>query len=318
MQVSVIVCTYNRSQTLGRALRSILASVLPPSVTWELVVVDNHSTDETRKVVDEIASLHPGLVCYVYEAKQGLSNARNAGIREARGNIIVFTDDDVTVEPSWLRNLTACFKDGTWAGAGGSVRPPEDFIQPPWLTLDGGVMDSSGVLALFNLGTVACELQKPPFGANMAFRKSMFEQYGGFRPELGRCGSSLIGNEDTEFGSRLMSAGKKLRYEPSAIVYHPVSKERLQQSYFLRWWFAYGQAVYRQSGKRPTFHGIPRAYLSLLSRSLRWTMASPFRPKVRFFWKCRLWMAVGELTEMYRGRFSQNKSTEGQRLAAEK
>jgi glycosyltransferase involved in cell wall biosynthesis len=302
MKITAILCTYNRAHSIGNALESVLASVLPTGLEWEVLVVDNNSKDHTRAVTNEFCLRYPGRVRYLFEPQQGLSNARNAGIRDSRGEIIAFTDDDVTVEPTWLQNLTASLHDGTWAGAGGRVRPPKDFTQPDWLTLDGGMMDSSGVLALFDAGTVVGKLRKPPFGANMAFRKSMFEKHGGFRPDLGRCGNNLIGNEDTEFGGRLMAAGERLRYEPSAIVYHPVPKERLDKKYFLAWWFAYGRAMFRQTGKRPPVWGIPRPYFSIVSRTLRWLSSSPLNPRRRFFWKSRLWVAAGELSEMYRSR----------------
>ncbi len=298
MNITVILCTYNRANSVGSALGSVLASNLPAGVEWEVLVVDNNSKDQTRAVISEFCERHPGRVRYVFESQQGLSNARNAGIREARGEIIVFTDDDVIVERTWLHNLTCSFRDGTWAGAGGRVCPPHNFIPPDWLTLDGSVMDASGVLALFSDGNVGGELSKPPFGANMAFRKSMFAKYGGFRSDLGRCGNNLMGNEDTEFGLRLLAGGERLRYEPSAIIYHPVPKERLNTQYFLSWWFAYGRAMYRQVGKRAPVWGIPRPYISLFSRGVRWLTSSPLSPKERFYWKCRVWVAAGELSEM--------------------
>jgi glycosyltransferase involved in cell wall biosynthesis len=275
---------------------------MPESIDWEVLVVDNNSKDRTRAVMSEFCLCHPGRVRYLFEVQQGLSKARNAGIHEARGEIIVFTDDDVTVEPTWLQNLTVFLHDDIWAGAGGRVCPPQDFTQPAWLTLDGGIMDSSGVLALFDAGSSAGKLNRPPFGANMAFRKSMFEKYGGFRPDLGRCGDSLIGNEDTEFGGRLLAAEECLRYEPSAVVYHPVPKERLNKRYFLAWWFAYGRAMVRQAGARPPVLGIPRIYFSVFSRAIRWLTSSTLNPRLRFYWKCRFWVAAGELFEMFGSR----------------
>lgn len=296
--VTVIVCTYNRSLQLSVALDSLLRATVPFDGGWEVLVVDNNSTDQTREVADGFCRRNPGHVRYVFEAQQGLSNARNAGIREARGQIVAFTDDDITVHPDWLHKLTDPFRDDRWAGVGGRVRPPQDFVQPAWLVMDGGRMDSSGVLALFDAGNVSCELTRPPFGANMAFRKDVFQKYGGFLPELGRSGDSLIGNEDTEFGSRLMAAGERMCYEPTAIVYHPVSAERMDKRYFLRWWHSYGRAMYRQTRAHPVVLGVPRAYFSLVSRMARWLTTSPWKPQVRFYWKCRLWVAAGELTEI--------------------
>ncbi len=316
MNITVVLCTYNRAQSIGKALESVLASILPPSVEWEVLVVDNNSKDNTRAVASEFCLRHPGRVRYLFEAQQGLSNARNSGIREARGEIIAFTDDDVTVDSAWLQNLTASLQDGTCVGAGGPVRPPKDFVPPDWLTLDGSFMDGSGVLALFDDGPKPGDLKKPPFGANMAFRKSLFEKHGGFRPDLGRCGNNLIGNEDTEFGGRLLAAGECVRYEPSAIVYHPVPKERLNKKYFLVWWFAYGRAMFRQTGKRPPVWGIPRQYFSMLSRTFRWMTSSMLDPKRRFYWKCRMRVAAGELYEnFFGGQQSRTHAQSGTRLA---
>jgi glucosyl-dolichyl phosphate glucuronosyltransferase len=318
MKITVILCTYNRAQSVGKALESVLASVLPSGLEWEVLVVDNNSKDQTRAITNKFCLRHPGRVRYLFEAQQGLSNARNAGIREARGEIIAFMDDDVTVELAWLQNLTASLHDDTWAGAGGRIQPPKDFTPPDWLTLDGGNMDSSGVLALFDVGTVPGELKKAPYGANMAFRKSMFEKYGGFRSDLGRCGNSLISNEDTEFGGRLMAAGERFRYEPSAVVYHPVPKERLSKKYFLAWWFAHGRAMFRQTGKRPPIWGIPRHYVSIFSRTLRWMSSSSLDPRRRFFWKTRIWEAAGELYEIYRSREQDKSRQQPETLLVEK
>jgi glycosyltransferase involved in cell wall biosynthesis len=318
MRVTVIMCTYNRCESLAEALESVAASQMPDFIDWEVLVVDNNSKDRTREVAAEFCQRQPGRFRYIFEPQQGLSNARNAGIREARGEVIAFMDDDETVAPMWLQNLTASFHDGIWAGAGGRVCPPGDFRQPKWLTLDGGVMDSSGVLALFDAGPSAGKLEKPPFGANMAFRKSVFEKYGGFRPELGRCGNDLIGNEDTEFGGRLLAAGECLRYEPSAIVYHPVSKERLNKKYFLAWWFAYGRAMFRQTGQRPPVWGISRIYFSILSRTMRWLTSSPMNPKRRFHWKCRLWAAGGELFESFGSRHEEKNRQQPETLLDKK
>ena len=128
-------------------------------------------------------------------------------------------------------------------------------------------MDLGGALALIDLGDVPGEMKKAPYGTNMAFRKNMFARYGTFRADLGRCGNSLLSNEDTEFGRRLMSAGERLRYEPTAVVHHPVPMERLNQNYFRNWWFDYGRARVLERGSGPAILGIRRQFLSLPSLS---------------------------------------------------
>src|SRR5579863_1850687 len=127
MMVTIILCTYNRAGSLPAALESVLASALHSHVDWELLAVDNNSRDRTPEVINEFCLRHPGRVRYIFEAQQGHTRARNAGIREARGEIVAFVDDDVTVEPTWLDNLTAGLRDGQWAGAGGRILPPQGF-----------------------------------------------------------------------------------------------------------------------------------------------------------------------------------------------
>lgn len=305
LDITVIVCTYNRCRDLAGALESIAASQVATSVTWEVLVVDNNSSDGTRQVVDSFCRQYPECFRYHFEPKQGLSYARNAGIANSRGELLAFTDDDVTVEPTWLQNLTAeLLRDPQWAGAGGRTLPAQKFTPPPWLPDDfanwGGLL-----CAYFNLGDNACELKRPPYGANMAFRSSMFAKCGVFRTDLGRNPGDKIGNEDTEFGRRLMAAGERLRYEPLAIVYHPIPSERITREYFLSWWFDYGRAMIKERGDRPDVYGIPRDYLALICRtceiaavSLRGMLA--FRPDDSFRYKCRMWTNKGQVAELYR------------------
>jgi hypothetical protein len=164
-----------------------------------------------------------------------------------------------------------------------------------------------GILyAHFDLGDKAGELDRAPYGTNMAFRKVMFEKHGGFRTDLGPNPGSEIRNEDTEFGRRLMRAGDRMRYEPSAVVYHAVPENRVKKEYLLTWWFEYGRAGVREAGKRPSIFGIPRHYLSiphvalshLPKSAVKWMLA--LNPQARFSWKCRVWATSGQLLEMYR------------------
>jgi len=308
MNITVILCTYNRCQSLSQALDSVAAQILPDSLEWEVIVVDNNSSDQTREVTQNYVHKHPGRFRYVFEQQQGLSRARNTGIRAARGEIVAFMDDDITVEPMWLQNLTASLHEELWSGAGGPIRPPEQFRPPRWLTL-GGERDLGGALALFDLGSVPGELKRPPYGTNMAFRRGMFEKYGDFRADLGRCGGNLLSNEDTEFGRRLLAGGERLRYEASAVVHHPVPEERVRKNYFRRWWFEYGRARVLERGTQPPILGIPRQFLSIPSlvvrflpiRTLQWLFAVD--PKRRFYNKCQVWLTLGEIVQNYRQSF---------------
>lgn len=298
MKIAVILCTYNRCGDLPKALNSVIASILPHSTEWEVLVVDNNSTDHTQQVVVDFSRRHPGRVRYLFEPRPGKSNALNTGIREAGGDILAFMDDDVCVDSMWLQNLTANLHNCTWAGAGGRILPEWNCPPPPWLPRK----DRYGLapLAMFDLGPEAGPLAEPPFGTNMAFQKKMFEKYGVFRTDLGPRPGSELKNEDTEFGQRLLSAGERLRYEPSAVVHHPVSPKRIQKRYFLVWWFDKARADIREFGiptdTRWYIAGIP---LYLFRRLVAWTVrwAVAFEPSSRFSNKLKVWGAAGQILE---------------------
>ena len=201
MNISAIVCTYNRCHSLTKALESIATSELPESVEWEVLVVDNNSSDKTREVTEEFCSRHPGRFRYLFEARQGKSFALNTGIKEARGDILAFVDDDVTVEPTWLWNLTSALRDSQWTGAGGRIFLEKTFTSTVVGTLRPYAM--GGVLVLFDLGNTPGKLDESPYGTNMAFRKEIFEKYGGFRTDLGRAPAARSATRIRSFAAGL-------------------------------------------------------------------------------------------------------------------
>ena len=304
MKVTVILCTYNRYRSLSRALESVALTTFSDRVEWEVLVVDNNSKDQTRDVIEDYCRRYPARFRYLFEGRQGKSHALNAGIRASRGDVLAFMDDDVIVDPRWLQNLTAPLGKGPWAGVGGRILPQSPFCPPPWLAIEGRY-SLGGMLALFDLGDRVCELDRPPFGTNMAFPKKMFEQYGGFRTDMGPCPGSEIRNEDTEFGRRLMAHGHRLQYEPLAVVHHAVPSNRLTKEYFLAFWFDHGRASVREWVDRPGIGGIPRSYLRMLkigllgaAMTLRWTLT--LASKRRFYWKGMVWMLAGQIVELCR------------------
>jgi len=296
MNISVILCTYDRCQSLTKTLESLAVSVLPDSVEWEVLIVDNNSHDQTHEVVEQFSRLYPDRFRYLFEGRQGKSYALNSGIREARGDVLAYLDDDVSVEPTWLHNLTSLLHDGEWAGSGGRILPMRGFVPPRWLALEGPLGFGAALCAQFDLGDVPAELKDAPFGTNMAFRREMFEKYGDFRGDLGPRPSETR-NEDTEFGRRLMAGGERLRYVPSAVVYHDVHESRVRKQFFLAWWFDRGRGVIRESGRIPG----AREILKLLSRTLQtalWSVLS-LDPQRRFYRKCMVRFAAGKLAEAH-------------------
>lgn len=306
MDISVIVCTYNRFRLLANALESVAKSEVPDGILWEILVIDNNCTDGTPAVVERFCNAYPTRFRYKFEPQPGKSYALNTGIREARGSVIAFMDDDVTVEANWLWSLTQRVLKGAYSGAGGRILADRDFSAPNWLSIDEP-FDLRGILALFDLGDEPRDLDRPPIGTNMAYRKSVFEAYGGFRVELGPRPGSEIRSEDFEFGRRVLGEGVKIRYEPAAIVYHRIPDERLNQHYFLRFFFDLGRAdTIEFSARRPDILGIPRPVLTFLKttlyllpkRTLDWQCT--FEPRRRFYRKCWVWRTFGEIGELLR------------------
>lgn len=304
MKITVILCTYNRCQSLATALESVGCSVLPESTAWEVLVVDNNSGDQTREVTQDFCRRFPGRFRYLFEPSPGKSNALNSGIREAMGEILAFMDDDVVVEPTWLQGLVGALENKEWTGVGGRILPQRNFSPPSWMPMEGGY-SVPGILALFDRGPESRELNEAVFGTNMAFRKAIFEKYGGFRTDLGPNPLNEIRAEDTEFCQRLMRAGERLGYQPSAVVYHAIPENRLTRKYLLAWWFADGRAGIRQKEKRAAVWGIPRDYISILNRILRllpprvWHWITTTDSRKRFACKCGVWMMAGEIFEVY-------------------
>jgi glycosyltransferase involved in cell wall biosynthesis len=314
--ISVILCTYNRCESLARALHSVAASQLPESVRWEVLVIDNNSTDQTRIVTEEFCRKHPGCFRYIFEPRQGKSIALNTGILEAHGDIFAFIDDDVTVEPTWLRNLTATLGTSEWAGTGGRILPACKFVKPGWLMLED--RHALAPLALFDRGLLEGALTESPYGTNMAYRRAMFEKHGPFRTDLGPQGDSRVPqkSEDSEFGRRLLDAGERLWYEPTAIVYHEIPESRVRKAYFLKWWFDKSRSDIRASGvpsgTKWLVSGVPiHVVRSFAAWTLRWMLT--VEPSRRFSAKTKVWWLAGWILESHRqlrGRTTELQKTQ--------
>lgn len=232
MQASIIVCTYNRAESLRDTLKALRGVRFAPENSWEVIVVDNNSNDHTRAVVEEAQQTWP-LLRYEFEGAQGLSHARNRGIACARGEVILFTDDDVLPEPDWMERTLEGLERHEADACGGWIGPIWEKPPPAWLTerFHGFLairMDSTEDYAI-------ADASQAPFGANMAFRRHVFDRVGLFDTSRGRKGQVLAGGEDIEMFERLLGAGMKAHFLGSSRVHHKVEAYRLRRAYFLRW-----------------------------------------------------------------------------------
>lgn len=232
LDCSVIVCTYNRAASLADTLRALQALEVPEDLRWEVVVVDNNSKDDTRQVVDTFAHGFPQLR-YLFQPLQGLSHARNLGIAEARGEYLLFTDDDVLPEPDWLRATLEGLRAHQADACGGYIAPIFEVPPPHWLT-----ERFYGFLAVRTDRTddyLITQASQAPFGANMAMHRRVFSTVGLFDTSRGRSGKVLASGEDGELFERILSAGLKAVFLGGARVRHKVEAFRLTKRYLRTW-----------------------------------------------------------------------------------
>jgi len=238
---SVIIPTFNRASLLAPTLDCIAARCRLDR-PWEVIVVDNNSTDDTRAVVESRIARFPVPLRYLFEGAQGRSNALNAGIAASAAPILVFTDDDVLVSDTWLPSAVAPLVSGEIEYSGGPVRPIWEAARPKWLSMDRS--DIWGTIAILDYGAepfIFEERRRVPLGANMAVRRSLLERIGLFDARLGRSnGRQLLGQEVPEFLARARAAQARGMYIPEMMVDHHVPARRLTKQYFRRWWYGKG------------------------------------------------------------------------------
>ena len=234
MKYSIVIATYNRARDLRETLASLAA--LQPDGPWEVIVVDNNSPDETKQVVLEAAQSFPVELRYLFEREQGRSPALNAGIRAARGEIIVTTDDDVRVPEDWLNQAADGLGRLQCDYVGGRVLPIWGGARPAWLPDRGG--KQWAVVALLDYGPAPIEFgTRVPLGVNMAFRRDAFDRAGLFDPHTGRRAGTLLGQEVSEWCIRARKAGVRGYYIPEMSLRHIIPADRLNKKYFRRWFY---------------------------------------------------------------------------------
>jgi glycosyltransferase involved in cell wall biosynthesis len=238
--VSVIISTYNRCKLLPKALESVLTQEAD-GIGYEVLVVDNNSTDDTRSVVESYIQRGPAPLRYVFEGRQGVSYARNAGIALAQAPIIAFFDDDVYVSRDWIATLKRALDEHPEVDfVGGKVLPRWPVQPPRWLT-----RENWSPLALIDYGEepfyVNLERQACLVSANLAVRRSLFDAIGLFAPDLQRVKDSIGSMEDHELLIRVWRAGRQGLYVPQLLVSTDVPLDRMTKAYHRRWHSGHGR-----------------------------------------------------------------------------
>jgi glucosyl-dolichyl phosphate glucuronosyltransferase len=241
VDVSIIIPTFNRCESLRETIQSLKRQQFSSSIQVELIIVNNNSSDRTQEVVEEEALSSPFRILHAFESRQGISAARNRGIQESAGEYILFTDDDVIVQPGWIQAYYTLFQDYKADCASGKIVPLWGKQPEAWI-LDPALQDSlGGVFALLDHGDKIKVFDQMDmnffYGASMGFRKSTLRELGGFREDMGLVGNKRLYGEDTEMAIRFFKAGKKMVYAPDAQVHHKVPANRVSLAYVRKWRF---------------------------------------------------------------------------------
>jgi glycosyltransferase involved in cell wall biosynthesis len=295
---------------------------------WDVLVVDNNSTDGTRDVVADLAGSFPVTLRYLREPRQGKSHALNTGIAATPSDIIAFTDDDVVVAKRWLAEAIKPIVDRSDVDyTGGPVRAIWGTTPPSWLPTTNSNL--WGTIATLDYGEepfVFEERRRIPIGANMAVRRSVFARAGVFNPSLGRTGSSLLGQEQSEFFYRTRRLRIRGVYVPQMELHHHVPETRLTRRYFRRWWYWKGISRARLHTIHPEtevgldlrhvprINGVPRFAFGEMFGHLRRLCSSALRrDHLRLAEEEMMLMySVGYVLESWRGKKASARSAVGE------
>jgi GT2 family glycosyltransferase len=253
--ISVVVCAYTerRWDALVNAIASIDRQTRAPLET--IVVIDHNSA-----LRDRAATAFPECRVVKSAESNGLSGARNTGVGEARGEIVAFLDDDACAEPTWLSSLVQPFADRSVIGCGGVALPDWELARPRWIPPEFlWVVGCS----YRGLPTVRQPIRNP-IGANMAFRRSVLAQAGGFVTGIGRVGRTPLGCEETELSIRARAVtGGTILHLPDCRVWHQVPSDRTTWRYFRTRCWAEGlsKALVRRSVGSDAALASERAYV---------------------------------------------------------
>ena len=246
-KLSLIIATFNRAQQLTVTLQSLVGQTAPIG-TWECIVVDNNSTDNTAEIFSQFAAQHPSLdIRMVRETRQGLSHARNRGIAESKGDYIAIIDDDEYVNPDFIQAYIHFFDSNADCPVAGGrviaeypsgVRPKQvsHYIEQAL----ANPMHYGDAVRPFPAGKI-------PAGGNMAFRRETLLRYDGFNISLGRTGKQLTGGEESDLFERMKADGIEFFYVPNAIIRHVIPPAKLTIEYIRRLAFGTGISQYRRA-----------------------------------------------------------------------
>jgi glucosyl-dolichyl phosphate glucuronosyltransferase len=298
VHLDLLLPTLNRSTQVRRAALSVLSASPATTLSLDLYILDNNSTDDTRSVAAELIAQWGPRVHYVLAPQPGKSCALNAGIAASHGDLVGFIDDDEEIGARWLHIVAGAFSHGEVDFVGGPYVPVWPGIPPAWLPPRHAA--AVGLVAGGNQPKVFGDTHHGVLvGGNAVIRRRALERAGPFREALGpRVSKRLLSCEDEDLYLRLLDAGAIGWYLPDLIVYHHVLPERLTKTYHRRWCFWHGvsKAILHQHRPAvvPTLAGVPRYMFGDLLRAIG-PFARPRTPGERFDAELVAWDLAGFL-----------------------
>jgi glycosyltransferase involved in cell wall biosynthesis len=296
LALSVVICTYNRASVLKGTLESFSKLAEAHDERIELIIVDNNSNDATAQISEDAKAAIPYLR-YVHESRQGLSNARNRGIRESRGAIVAFADDDVYFDSAWAYAIINAFSENPSADSlGGRSTPIFEGGRPEWMQDkylvfygDTGFGDNPKWLCF----------PEHPFGLNMAFRRQLFERVGHFNPNLGRIKKSLLSGEESDLFERIYVNGRKTFYSPKPHLFHRIPKERVSLDWLKSrfYWQGASDAVREAAATGASKFDMAASGVSLFFKAVRVVTGHNMSPRL-IYWHFKS-LGVEGITHFY-------------------
>lgn len=282
MRVTVGICTWNRCTLLAQGLGELARATVPSGVDWEVLVVNNNSTDATDEVIASFSARLP--IRRLFEPTPGKSNALNHAIREAKGDYILWTDDDTRVAPDWISAYCVAFSRWPEAGFfGGAIEPLFAGSPPRWLQRPQVLRRVGSAFAIRDVVEPRRIDSDLPYGANFAIRRDVQVRFP-YETALGPRPGSMLRGEETAVIRAMLAAGIEGWWVPDARVRHHIPEQRQTTRYLRAFFHGYGQYIALRAGDDgcPKLLGRPRwlwraALASEIRYRLRRLLASPER-----------------------------------------
>jgi glycosyltransferase involved in cell wall biosynthesis len=308
VDVSVLIPTYNGRDVLVRLLASLRDAAPAEGLTWEVVVIDNNSPDDTKSAVESFQAGNPLEVNYLFAPEPGKTRALNRGLAEATGTFVAFLDHDVVVAREYLLGLREALRRRPYNVFGGRVQPIWPSPPPAWVSGGKPLQTSRGGVIVHDYGDEPrpyTSEMRMPIGCNFVCRRSLFDAVGLFNIRLGPQPGAQIAGEETDMLRRFQAHGETIFYAPFIRVFHPVDPARLTKAYFRYRYYCHGVTVILANPPDPTLprlFGVPRfLYRQFLESAASglWAVCCG-RFYTAFDHQLDLWYVVGAMVESRR------------------